>query len=309
MVTRDKTEIDERQFQYSTGMLVQFFVLSFAITWTILIPALSAAPEDLQILFIFAAAFGPFLAAIFTIGMAKEGPELRRWLGRIFRFRIPVTLYLAGAFLLPIGIGVIHYGLYRLLGGVHDFSEAVPWYLYLLYLIPTALLGGGNEEPGWRGFALPALLERFHPVQATLILGVLWSAWHLPLMERYDTTFGWYLFDVVPLTFVVNWLYLKSRGSVIPVMLLHAGTNVVGSFFPAPADVLGGFGTFMFLRGVVYWAIATVLIIVTKGTLGYEAPGRQSPSHVAPGHDGAGHNETGPDTHVTEGPHSRGMRP
>ena len=267
----EMAESDRRQFQYTRRMLVLYFVLTFAITWSILIPALAIVPEDGQILFIILAAFGPFLAAVITIWTSKGRAELGQWLRQVLTLRLPVVLYLAGAFFLPIGVGVLQYGLYRVLGGEPDFSSAIPWVLYLLYLLPTALLSGGNEEPGWRGFALPALLERFHPVSATLILGVIHAAWHLPLMSHYDTTFGWYLFGLIPLTCIFNWLYLKSQKSVIPVMLFHAGTNVIGSFIPTPMDVLGGLGTFVFLRGLVYWGIAIVLLIVTKGRLGYDS--------------------------------------
>jgi len=263
------------QFEYSLRMLVLYFALAFAITWAILIPALSSVPEDRLLPFFILAAFGPFFSAIITIWANKGRSELVRWLRQVFRLRIPLVLYLAGAFFLPIAIGVLHFGLYRVLGGEPDFSTAIPWFLYLLYLLPTALLTGGNEEPGWRGFALPALLERMHPLFATLILGVAHAAWHLPIMSYYDTTFGWYLFNLLPLTVILNWLYLKSRASVIPVMLLHAGTNVIDSFLPTPVDVLDGLGTYMLLRGSVYWGMAIVLLIVTKGRLGYESgPGQ-----------------------------------
>jgi membrane protease YdiL (CAAX protease family) len=251
-------------------MLVLYFALAFALTWAILIPALAYLRESMQTLFIVLAAFGPFCAAVITIWTHQGREALGRWLRQIFRFRVPVLFYLAGAFLLPIGVGGLHYGLYRALGGVHDFSEALPWYFYLAYLLPTALLTGGNEEPGWRGFALPALLQRVPPILASLILGVLHALWHLPLMGRYHTNIAWYLFDVIPLTFIFNWLYLTSRKSVLPVMLFHAGTNVIGSFLPTPQDVLGGFGDYMLLRGLVYWAIAIVLTVVTKGTLGWD---------------------------------------
>jgi membrane protease YdiL (CAAX protease family) len=261
---------DRRQFRYTRRMLGLYFVLTFAITWAILIPALAIVPEDGQILFIVLAAFGPFLAAVITIWTSKGRAELGQWLRQVLRLRLPVVLYLAGTFFLPIGVGLLQYGLYRVLGGEPDLTEAIPWYLYLLYLLPTALLTGGNEEPGWRGLALPALLERFHPVLATLILGVIHATWHLPLMDHYDTTFGWYLFGLIPLTCIFNWLYLKSQKSVIPVALFHAGTNVIGSFLPTPMDVLGGLGTFVFLRGLVYWGITIVLLIVTKGRLGYD---------------------------------------
>jgi membrane protease YdiL (CAAX protease family) len=272
------TNKHQKKYQYSYPMLFQYFLLAFGLTWVILIPVLSFVPENQQVLFFVPAAFGPFFAAIITMWTHKGWMELGRWLRRIFTFRIPVILYLAGAFFFPIGMGILHYVLYRVLGGYHDFSGITIWYLYLLYLIPTALLTGGNEEPGWRGFALPALLERFHPILAGVILGIIHATWHLPIMRHYDTTFYWYIFNIIPLTCILNWFYLKSRGSIVPVMLLHAGTNVIGDFLPTLADVLGGLGTFMVLRGVVYWGIAIVLIIVTKGRLGYNPARNDWPS-------------------------------
>jgi hypothetical protein len=93
---------------------------------------------------------------------------------------------------------------------------------------------------------------------------------HLPLLSQYGSTFGWYLSNLIPLTVVLNWFYLKSSKSVIPVMLLHASTNVIGNFVPTPMVVLGGLGTYMVLRGLVYWAMAIVIVVLTKGRLGYE---------------------------------------
>lgn len=258
-------------FQYTLRMLVLYFLLTFVITWAILIPTLQAASEDRQLPLIIFSAFGPFIAAVIAIWTSQGRTALHQWLRRVFRVRIPVILYLAGAFFLPFVIGVLHYGLYRFLGGEPDFSKALPWYLYPINLLFVTLLAGGNEEPGWRGFALPALLERFHPILATLILGTVHTLWHLPLLSEYGTTFGWYLFNLIPLTVVLNWFYLKSRKSVVPVMLLHASTNVIGNLVPTPMAVLGGFGTYMVLRGLVYWATAIVIAILTKGRLGYQS--------------------------------------
>jgi len=261
-----------KKLKYTPYQILLFFVLTFLITWSMFIPAMKFLPEESQIVLIILGAFGPFVAAVIVIWISKGGAELRNWFRQNFRFRIPILLYLVGAFLLPFGVGALQYVLYIALGGESDFSNAIPWYLYLLYLIPTALLSGGNEEPGWRGFALPALLEWSHPMIATLILGIIHAAWHLPLMGHYNTTFDWYLFNVLPLTFILNWFYLKSRKSILPVMLLHAGTNVIGEFLPTPMTLLGGVGTYMFLRGSVYWIIAVTLIVLTKGRLGYDQP-------------------------------------
>jgi membrane protease YdiL (CAAX protease family) len=194
-----------------------------------------------------------------------EGRDaLKNWFRCLFQFKVPVVLYLAGAFLIPILIGVLHYLLYHFLGGAAEFEYAVPWYQYLAYLIPTALLTGGNEEPGWRGFALPVLNNLTNPLAAGLILGVVHALWHLPLMDQYGTTIVWYIFGLIPLTFLFNWFYLHSRGSIWPVMLFHSGTNVIGSFIPAPQPVLGGMVDFVILRGLVYWLMAAVLVIVTR---------------------------------------------
>jgi len=97
------------------------------------------------------------------------------------------------------------------------------------------------------------------------------------LLSEYGTTFGWYLFNLIPLAVVLNWFYLKSRKSVVPVMLLHASTNVIGNVIPTPMVVLGGLGTYMVLRGLVYWAMAIVIAILTKGSLGYQS----TDAHVA----------------------------
>ncbi len=104
-------------FQYTLRMLVLYFLLTFVITWAILIPTLQAASEDRQLPLIILSAFGPFIAAVIAIWTSQGRTALRQWLRRIFRVRIPVLLYLGSAFLLPFVIGVLHYGLYRFLGG------------------------------------------------------------------------------------------------------------------------------------------------------------------------------------------------
>ena len=256
-----------KNYVYKPIQIILFFVLTFLITWSFMIPW-AKGPQPADSFPLIPAGYGPFLAAVIVIWISKGRTELRHWLGKVFRLRIPVILYLAGAFFLPFVIGGLQYGLYRVLGGEPDFSTANSWDLYPANLVLVFLLYGGNEEPGWRGFALPALLERLHPILAALMLGTIHAVWHLPLMSHYGTTIGWFLFNVIPMTIIFNWFYLKSRRSVIPVMLLHSGTNVIGNFIPIPMVVLGGFGTEMFLRGSVYWVMAIVIVILTKGRLG-----------------------------------------
>jgi membrane protease YdiL (CAAX protease family) len=264
-----------KQKVYKPFQIILYFVLTFLITWSLLIPWAKGSQSG-DSLALPCACYSPFLAAVIVIWISKGWTELRHWLVKIFfRLRISIILSLAVALFLPFVIGGLEYGLYRLLGGTRYFADTLSWDLYPANLILIFLLYGGNEEPGWRGFALPALLEWFHPLMASIILGVIHSAWHLPLLPHYGTTFGWYLFNLIPLTIVVNWLYLKSSENVIPVMLFHAGTNAIGNFIPIASVVLGGLGTDLFLRALVYWAIAISVIILTKGRLGADSNNTQ----------------------------------
>ena len=253
--------------EVSGRLLILYFVLTFVISWTFMIPVERELPDGLRMPFIIVAAFGPFISALIVIRAGRLG-GVKLWLKEIFDPRGRVLVILAGAFLLPLILGAAHFGLYRALGGRPDFSEAYPWFSYPIALLLTALLTGGNEEPGWRGFALPALVEKVHPLAASLILGIIHSAWHLPMMDSYDTSVLMYFFNLTGLTFVFNWFYFRSKGCNIPLMLFHAATNVLGRYIPTPDDVLGGVGTFMMLRGIIYWAAAIVIIVATRGRIG-----------------------------------------
>jgi hypothetical protein len=140
--------VNTYQSRFTLPMTALYFVLTFAITWAILIPALSSVPEESLTPFFVPAAFGPFLAAIVVMGIYWGRSGLIQWLRQVFKIRIPIVLYLAGAFFLPIGIGASHYSLYRVLGGRSDLSAAMPWFYYPINLLLVTLLLGGNEEPG-----------------------------------------------------------------------------------------------------------------------------------------------------------------
>lgn len=113
-----------------------------------------------------------------------------------------------------------------------------------LTFLATALYGGPlGEEAGWRGFALPRLQKRFDPLLASVILGAFWGLWHLPLhlTGYYDQVFGSRLqgillrmFSTVPLTLIFTWLYNRSKGSLLVMVLLHTASNVTSSIV-APA--------------------------------------------------------------------------
>ncbi|MGE5223599.1 MAG: type II CAAX prenyl endopeptidase Rce1 family protein, partial [Omnitrophica WOR_2 bacterium] len=106
--------------------------------------------------------------------------------------------------------------------------QAFVWYL---------LFGGPlNEEPGWRGFALPRLQNRFSPLIASIILGVIWGLWHVPehLMGVYDGGALGAAMRVmeIPRAILFTWLYNRTKGSLLIVLLFHTAINTTSSFLP-----------------------------------------------------------------------------
>jgi len=185
--------------------------------------------------------------------------------------------YLLAAFLLPIGMAVLHYGLYRLLGGQTTFSNTPPWWIYPIGVVFVTILYGGLEEPGWRGFAVSKLLTKYNPVVASFIIAPIWVAWHLPLYfitgwSGNDQPLVWFLLYVLALSLIMTWLYLNANRSVLPVMLLHGATNHVFNYFPMETVVIRSFAyDFNVLKTIVYWTIALILLMATSGRLGWRS--------------------------------------
>jgi membrane protease YdiL (CAAX protease family) len=94
------------------------------------------------------------------------------------------------------------------------------------FFVSLFLRGAMGEELGLRGFALPRLQKTNSPFRASLIIGLLWGAWHLPVLIGRDVVsvvaFGLLSFG---LSFLFTYMFNGSGGSLIPVLLFHATQN------------------------------------------------------------------------------------
>lgn len=99
------------------------------------------------------------------------------------------------------------------------------------------LFGGAlNEEAGWRGFALPRLQNRFSPMIASVIIGAFWGLWHVPLHVIDVGMYGGNPWGAVirimdiPRAILFTWLYNRTKGNLLVVMLFHAAINTTSYF-------------------------------------------------------------------------------
>jgi membrane protease YdiL (CAAX protease family) len=88
--------------------------------------------------------------------------------------------------------------------------------------------GPMGEEPGWRGYAVPALQQRWSPLQSATILGVLASTWHAPLLFAGGSLdYPLELVTSFAATFVYVWLFNRTGGSLLLVLVFHSAEGLV----------------------------------------------------------------------------------
>ena len=226
--------------------LLSFFVLAFMISWIIWLPLLieGEEPSGLSIAFLLVGGLSPLVAALLVSKITGTMGEFKR---RSLKWRVGFHWYLAALFI-PIAIYLMAYLQYLVLGGTPmDFSATDRVYVYPLALIFVMLLGGGLEEPGWRGFALPRLQKVFSPSASSVILGLLWAFWHFPLFfsaasAQNDLPLGWYIPNAIALAIIFTWLYNKSGGSAFLAIILHGGVNAPSGWYPIGSTIETAFG-------------------------------------------------------------------
>ncbi|MGF1505703.1 MAG: CPBP family intramembrane glutamic endopeptidase [Anaerolineae bacterium] len=140
-------------------------------------------------------------------------------------------------------------------------------------LVVTFLAGPFSEELGWRGYAIDALLKDNTVVLASLILGVVWWAWHIPLffiegliqyeLGLFTLEHAGYIVSTVSLSIHMTWLYLRTDRSIMAAILLHFTANLVSQIVLVGADL----GPVWVVLTIVMNLIITAAIILLPGGL------------------------------------------
>ena len=195
---------------------------------------------------------------------------------RLVRWRVGWQWYLV-VILGPAAFSLAVAGVYVLLlggswSGAAQMLAALregPLVLLPLFLLILALTDGLGEELAWRGFALPRLLTRYNALAASLILGMLWALWHLPLVwtegaTLYQQPIWLFLLDITAKSVLFTWVFLRTRGSVLLAMLLHGATNL---FAVSPTLTVTSDLTLLLLAAGAKWLLVVVVIVVCGPSL------------------------------------------
>jgi len=228
----------------STAPLIWFFVLSYGIAWGIwmliafMLPDLEASRGT----FITApGAWAPTISALIVTAKYEGRVGLRELWAQVSRWRIGwrfFTMAVFGPSILGLCVILIHVGIggeapsLSDIGSGLDLPGELTTLLFAFPIIFLVLVVGGPlaEETGWRGFAQFRLQQRIGSGPAGIVIGLIWSLWHLPLIFIVPSGTGeitpWFYIPFVAFMGVIfAWGYNRTNHSVFFTILLHAGFN------------------------------------------------------------------------------------
>jgi membrane protease YdiL (CAAX protease family) len=260
--------------------LLAFFVLAFALSWVAVTPLLLNPALPVEPFQMLGALAGPTLAAVSVTASIDGRAGLRAFFRRYVQWRVGVGWWLFTLFGLLVALTLAAAALLGA-GVLAEFARNLGLILptYLLTLIVGVILGPLWEEPGWRGFALPRLQAQLGPVAGTVALGVVWALWHLP-----GYLGGWMLaqplavlVSSVAFSVVMTWVYNRTGGSLLLMILLHSSSNAALSVGARvlPAEVPAGLAGLVYggwIPALTYVLLAAGALALTRGTLGYAGP-------------------------------------
>jgi len=263
--------------------VASFFVLAYAISWLGFLPTVVGMDAPFGGLNLLVAQFGPGIAGLLVLWYT--GGSIREWTGRIVKWRVPIRWWVVTLAIPIVVFGVTSLG-FAALGYEPELSRLPdPLLTFLPTLVGLSLLAGLGEEPGWRGFGLPKLQAAYGPLGGTLLLGTVWSTWHLPVFwvdprSSHGITDPLVLGGMVGLTalgivlysFFYTWVY-NNTGSVLLMMLLHGGFNTATTHLMPFADELvfgPTYTTLLTLQVGVLLVSVLLLVLLTGGRLGYD---------------------------------------
>lgn len=216
-------------------------------------------------------AWGPLLAAGFVVW--RSSLDVREWFGSLVRLRESPHLYLL-AFVVPNAVSSAAMVVFPIHGVALELS-ASPVNFVLVFVFTLVLLGA-LEEFGWRGFLQPTLQRRTSATMAAVVVGAVWSVWHLPsFLAGYlgDMNFALFFVHLLAMSVVMAWLYNRAVG-LLPVMVFHAAHNAPGNAFATVGEAPEAVASLYYPVYTGLWILVAVGFVAVAGVeLGGETDG------------------------------------
>lgn len=252
-----------------------FFVLAFALTWGVQLPAVAARAGLLPggagayLPLAMLGVLGPLLAALWLTARAGGPAAVGQLCAGLLRWRASPSQY-ALALLVP----------GALLSGGLWLAQSVG-YAGPLAFPPdperwlAAVVIALAEELAWRGYALPRLQARHGAFAASGLLGMLWTLWHIPMFLGLGVSLAllpWMLLYFIGGSLLFTFLYQRSSGSLALVVLAHLAAHANNSHAALPEQVVP-----LILHSLIYAALGLSLALLDRDTFSDLRPAQPEP--------------------------------
>jgi membrane protease YdiL (CAAX protease family) len=214
-----------------------FFGLTYGLSWAIWVPyILSGKTVDSPVPALVIACSVPSLVGILLTHLTSDNADRNDFWKRVVSFKLIGLRWFAVIICLFPFLLVLCLLADNLFGGtlppLRGAAQTLTRPAALMLFIGANIIGGPlGEELGWRGFALDRLQNKWNALVASLILGIIWAAWHLPLFFIKGTPqqgmgFGTFLFwlwslQVVSLSVLTTWIYNNTQRSILSAVFMH----------------------------------------------------------------------------------------
>jgi membrane protease YdiL (CAAX protease family) len=212
--------------------------------------------------------FSPTISAVIVSAILGGWAEVKHLLAGFACWKVGARWYLAALFLIlgPVVIALAYIALGHPPVGLRPGTTIPSLLGTILFIFFSGPLA---EEAGWRGFALPRLQEKHNALVSSLILGVIWTFWHLPLFFLTGATqvsipLPIYLVLVVTVTLYITWLYNNTRGSLVITVLAHFSYNLEGTILTGVISLMPAM--------VFYMTAGPLLFLIVVGIIAYFKP-------------------------------------
>ncbi len=271
-----------------------FFILVFALMWPRSIAGatyssglISNPPSTiLNVLYVFGT---PLVAAIIVTAVTRGRKGLKEWARRLFRWRVRWQW---------VFVSLLIYPLVTLLAfAISDLAAGGAWTVSMMWkagfenlqenaariglnpnntgqifaiLVAVSFIVPIFEEGGWRAFAIPRLQEKYSALVSGLVIGVIWSIWHLPSFftrdsDHYGMSFLWFLMVIVSVSILMDWIMNHTHQSVLMTILFHGSIILAGHFLPTQLAYQTGNTLALWLTGGLLATIA-VFVVLYEGS-------------------------------------------
>jgi uncharacterized protein len=267
-----------------------FFGLTYGLSWAIWVPyILSGKTVDSPVPALIMACSVPSLVGILLTHLTSDNAGRNDFWKRVVGFKLIGLRWFAviiGLFPFLLVLGLLADNLFGgALPPLRGAAQTLTRPAALILFIGANIIGGPlGEELGWRGFALDRLQNKWNALVASLILGMIWAAWHLPLFFIKGTPqqgmgFGTFLFwlwslQVVSLSVLTTWVYNNTQRSILSAVFMHFMFNSTYGItqqdgLPLPPST--------FAANTVIIAVAALMVIALWGskTMTFRGKGRE----------------------------------